>query len=420
MGMNQPLRGLRVVEFASFVAAPSAGMTLAQLGADVIKVDPLGGNTDYRRWPLALDSPDSLFWTSLNRGKRSVAVNMRTPEGQELVLALATAPGRDAGICVDNTVGRSWLSYEAMTARRTDMIAVHIEGRADGGAAVDYTVNSAVGIPMQTGPVDGGPVNHVLPAWDFITGQAISTAVLAALHRRERTGEGSRVEIALADVAAAGVANLGWYTEALQRGNRARHGNHLYGSFGTDFETADGGRVMVVTLSPRQWKSLGEATGLSAALAAMAESFGVDFFTDAGRYEHRDAIADLLRPWFAQRNFAEVEAALNAAGALWGPYQSMRAFAEAFRADPSSAPVLVEVDQPGVGQVISAKSPIRVDGQYVDAGVARSGGQGGSDGGGNGAPMVASALGADTDEILASVLGLSDAELAKLHDLGVI
>ena len=81
MGMNQP-RGLRVVEFASFVAAPSAGMTLAQLGADVIKVDPLGGNTDYRRWPLALDSPDSLFWTSLNRGKRSVAVNTRTPEGR--------------------------------------------------------------------------------------------------------------------------------------------------------------------------------------------------------------------------------------------------------------------------------------------------------------------------------------------------
>lgn len=406
MGVNQPLEGMRVVEIASFVAGPSAGMTLAQLGAEVIKVDPLGGNTDYRRWPLGLDSADSLFWTSLNRGKRSVTVDMRTPQGQELVLALATAPGRDAGIVVDNTVGRLWLSYEAMAARRPDMIAVHLEGRADGGAAVDYTVNSAVGIPTQTGPVDAGPVNHVLPAWDFITGQAISTAVLAALHRRERTGEGARIEIALADVAAAGVANLGWYTEALQRGDRARHGNHLYGSFGTDFETADGGRVMVVALSPRQWKNLGEATGSSEALASLAQELGVDFFTDEGRYVHREAIADLLRPWFASRSLPEVEAALDAAGALWGPYQSMRAFAERFRADPASAPVLVEVEQPGVGPVISARSPIRVEGQYV--------GEPGS------TSMVASALGADTDEVLASVLGISDAELAKLRDSGVI
>lgn len=416
MTMTQPLGGVRVVEFASFVAGPSAGMTLAQLGADVIRIDPLGGNTDYRRWPLAVDSPDSLFWASLNRGKRSVALDVRTPEGQELVLALATAPGRDAGIVVDNTVGRPWLSYEAMAARRPDMIAVHIEGRADGGAAVDYTVNSAVGIPAQTGPADSGPVNHVLPAWDFIAGQATATAVLAALHRRERTGEGSEVEIALADVAAAGVANLGWLTEALQRGNRARHGNYLYGSFGVDFATADGGRVMVVALSPRQWKNLGEATGSSEALASLAESLGVDFFTDEGRYVHREAIADLLGPWFTQRTFAQVEAALTDGGVLWGPYQSMLAFAEQFRADPASAPVLVEVDQPGIGRVISARSPIRVDGEYVDIGHDGPG----YDPAGHSTPMVASVLGADTDEVLASVLGLSDAELARLHDAGTI
>ncbi len=399
-----PLDGLRVVEFASFVAGPSAGMTLAQLGAEVIRIDPLGGNADFRRWPLAGSGGvpgESLFWNSLNRGKRSVAVDVRSPAGQELVLALVTAPGPDAGIVIDNAVGRGWLAYEAMTARRTDMIAVHIEGHADGRSAVDYTVNSAVGVPDLTGPADSAPVNHVLPAWDLIAGQAVTTALLAALHRRGRTGRGSRVELALADVAAAGMANLGWLTEVVARGDRARHGNFMYGSFGVDFATADGGRVMVVALTPRQWRNLTEATGTAVVLADLAASVGADFGADEGRYRHREAIADALRPWFARRTAAQAGEALEAGGVLWGPYRSMLDFAERFRADPASAPVLVDLEQPGVGPVVSASAPFRVDEQYSGA-------------------VPAHALGADTDEVLSEVLGLSAAELDRLHDAGTI
>lgn len=124
---NSPLAGVRVVEFASFVAGPSSGMALAQLGAEVIRVDPIGGNVDYRRWPLSAETGASLYWNSLNRGKKSVVLDLRSERGRDLLLSLATAPGPDAGIVVDNAVGRSWFSYDALSARRSDVIAVRVE-----------------------------------------------------------------------------------------------------------------------------------------------------------------------------------------------------------------------------------------------------------------------------------------------------
>ncbi len=106
--MNEPLAGLHVVECASFVAGPTGGMTLAQLGADVIRIDPVGGGSDHLRWPVAADG-ESFYWASLNKGKRSVAVDMRSAEGKELVTALITAPGPDRGVLIDNVVGRRWM-----------------------------------------------------------------------------------------------------------------------------------------------------------------------------------------------------------------------------------------------------------------------------------------------------------------------
>lgn len=105
--MSRPLSGLHVVECASFVAGPTGGMTLAQLGASVIRVDPLGGGPDHGRWPAAGNGTgDSYYWASLNKGKRSISIDMRSDEGRELVLALATAPGPGRGVLVDNVVGR--------------------------------------------------------------------------------------------------------------------------------------------------------------------------------------------------------------------------------------------------------------------------------------------------------------------------
>lgn len=397
-----PLSGVRVIEFASFVAGPSAGQALAQMGAEVIRVDPMGGNADVQRWPLSTRTGASLYWHSLNRGKRSVMLDVRSEQGRELLLALATAPGADAGIVIDNAVGRPWFSYAALAARRKDVIAVRVQGRSDGGPAVDYTVNGATGVADLTGPnYSDAPVNHVLPAWDLLCGQEVVSALLAALRRRDRSGRGAQVEIALAEVATAAVADLGWFTEAAERGDRARHGNHLYGTFGVDFATADGERVMIVALTARQWSSIGTATGTTAVFAALSASLGTDFTTDEGRYAHRGVIEAILTPWFAQRSSADVHAALSSAGVLWGPYRSTARVARDFAANPASDPVLVALDQPGIGEVISSSSPTRFDGVYSGS-------------------VPAVALGSDTRAVLADVLCLGSAELDRLTASGVI
>jgi 2-methylfumaryl-CoA isomerase len=392
-----PLHGLRILECASFVAGPSGCMALGQLGADVIRVDPLGGAADFHRWPVSQRTGESLYWTALNKGKRSVAVDLRAPEGRELIIALATAPGPDAGIVVDNQVGRPWLSYDALTQKRSDLIQVHIQGHADGRPAVDYTVNPEVGVPDITGPPGvAEPVNHVLPAWDLLTGMTAVTGLLAALHRRERSGQGSFLQIALADVALAGVASMGWLAEADEQGNRPRHGNHVYGSFGVDFATSDGQRVMVVALTARQWEALRTVTHTQAVFAALEDALGVDLAVETDRYQLRETIAAVLRPWFSARTLAEVTRDLEAAQVLWSRYRTMPEVVSNFR-DRSSPSVLAEVDQPGIGSVVSARSPLRNGPEY-------------------GCTAVAPRLGQHSDEVLAEVLGLSDAELGRLHD----
>lgn len=403
---HRPLTGLEIVECASFVAGPTAGMTLAQLGAAVIRIDPIGGNSDHNRWPLVGGGngpadADSYYWASLNKGKRSVAVDLRSDEGRELVLALIAAPGEQRGILVDNVVGRRWMSNAVLVARRPDLIHLRVQGYADGRPAVDYTVNAEMGIPDITGPEGGGaPVNHVLPAWDLVAGLTVSTGVLAALHERSRTGCGAYVELALADVALAGVANLGWLSEAAERGvNRPRHGNHVYGSFGVDFAAADGSRVMVVALTPGQWSALCEVTGTREVFAALETALDADLTEEADRYRLRETIAAILRPWFAARDSKQIRDELDAARVLWGRYQGMLDVVAAHR--DGRHPVLADATLPGGAAAITARSPIRWNGTY-------------------GTPGAAPDLGRETDQVLADRLGLSAAEIGRLHDRGVV
>jgi len=254
-----PLAGMRVLEISSFVAAPLGGMTLAQLGAEVIRVDPLGGAADIARWPLAPDG-GSLYWAGLNKGKRSVTLDLRSPEGQRTVADLVANSGPDGGIVLTNA-GFPWLSYGALRERRPDLIHLAITGKHDGTTAVDYTVNAGIGFPLATGD-EGlrGPVNHVLPAWDVACGLYAATGLLAAERHRRRTGAGSSITLALADVALAITGHLGFLAEAALTGTgRPRIGNHLYGSFARDFRTRGGDSVMVVALTARHFADLARA-----------------------------------------------------------------------------------------------------------------------------------------------------------------
>ena len=390
-----PLDGLQLIEGSAFVAAPSGGMTLAQLGADVIRFDQIGGGLDHKRWPLT-DSGESIYWAGLNKGKRSIQVDLRSPEARELLTELIAR----AGNFLTNFPARGWMAPDTLRGRRADLVMVAVTGNRDGSTALDYTVNCALGYPAATGPVgDDTPVNHVLPAWDLVCGQTAALGILAADRHRFRTGEGSTMSVALSDVALAAVAALGHVGEAQVNGTqRERYGNDLYGAYGRDFVTGDGERVYAVGISPKQWSSLLEATEATPVVDAIASAGGYDFADEGDRFRARDEIGAAIAPWIAARPLAEVAARFDELGVCWGRYQT---FLELVAEDPRVRPeagLFREVDQPAIGTYLSPGSPVAFDGEIPVE------------------PGVAPALGQHTDEILAEELGLSSKEIGRLHD----
>jgi 2-methylfumaryl-CoA isomerase len=400
---GEPLRGVRVVEGSAFVAAPLGGMTLAQLGADVIRVDTVGGGLDYRRWPVN-EERNSFFWAGLNKGKRSVVADLRSPEGRELVQALVTATDPEGGIFLSNFPASGWLADGVLRERREDLIYVNIIGNPDGSTAVDYTVNPSSGFALATGPIGyDRPTNHVLPAWDITTGMHAGLAVLGAFRLREQTGEGTFATISLADVAIAMVANLGYLAQAqLSSENRVSTGNDLYGAFGRDFPTADGRRIMVVAISLRQWQSLVEVTGIGPHLPAIEAALEVDLREEGDRFRARDAIAAFIAPWVEARRLDEVRKVFDEHGVAWGPYQTFRQLAAEDWRCSTDNPIFHELHQPGIGDVLVPGSPIRDRATEPPT------------------PAPAPLLGQHTAEVLEGILGLTQREVGDLHDRGIV
>jgi 2-methylfumaryl-CoA isomerase len=396
------LAGLRVVEAAAFVAAPLGGMTLAQMGADVIRIDPLQGGLDYRRWPETEDGT-SLFWCGLNKSKRSVALDLARPEGREIAMALACAPGDNAGLFLTNFPPRGWLDHEKLRARRPDLIQLTLQGDRHGGSAVDYTVNARVGVPYFTGePGAEGAVNHVLPAWDLITGQMVAVGLLAAERHRRITGEGQHVRLALQDVGLAVMNHLGFIEEARRGQPRARHGNELFGAFGRDFETADGERVMVVGLTGKMWRTLCEALDIQAEVDAVGARLGLDLSQEGNRFRARRELAVLMAPRIRARTLADLAQDFDRLGVCWGRYQDI---AQLVRDDPECSlanPMFSLVRQGGVGEMLAAGLPLDFSArERVPA-----------------AP--APVLGEHTEQVLQELLGMGQAEFGRLHDQGIV
>jgi 2-methylfumaryl-CoA isomerase len=395
------LSGLRVVEQGAFVAVPLAGMTLAQMGAEVIRIDRLQGGLDATRWPVTATG-QSLFWAGLNKGKKSVTLDLAQPEGQELAAALITAAGSDAGCYLTNLRSPGPLDYPALSAARPDLIMVSLIGTRRGEPAVDYTVNAAIGFPMATGPAGGDPVAHVLPAWDCIAGGMVVQALLAAERHRLRTGTGQLAELSLKDVAAAMLGNLGIIAEVVvNRYDRPQIGNALYGAYGMDFLCRDGARVMVVGLTARQWGGLVKVTSMGEAIAALATALSLDLADEGNRFRARDAITELLRPWFAARDLSDIAPMFQKAGLTWAPFHS---FASAVATDPDLSPdnpLFSLIDQPGIGSYPVPGTPIHF------GAIPRQ------------PPQPAPALGQHTEQVLAEVLGLGSGQIGDLFDRGL-
>jgi 2-methylfumaryl-CoA isomerase len=259
-------------------------------------------------------------------------------------------------------------------------------------------------LPFVTGPTTfPRPVNHLLPAWDCIAGQMAAVGLLAAERHRRLTGDGQLVRIALKDVALAMLGHLGKIAEVMINDtDRPKDGNYLYGAFGRDFGTLDGKRLMVVGLTRNQWSSLVAATGLAEELEVLAKRLHLDFEKEGDRFRARREIARILEPWFATRMLVEIRKIFAKYNITWAPYRSVR---ETIEHDPDCStqnPLFGMVEQPGIGTYLMPGSPIdfsAIERRQVTR-----------------API----LGEHTDEILLDILGLSQAEVGRLHDDGVV
>lgn len=402
--MYELLKGLTVVECSSFVASPSAGLYLSQMGADVIRIDPIGGGPDFNRWPVS-ERGDSFYWEGLNKGKKSVTVDIRSPEGRALVQRLAVSGGEQGGLFLTNYPAKGFLSHDVLSELRPDLITCRIMGHQDGRTALDYTVNSAVGVPYMTGPPELGdqPVNHALPAWDLLAGAYAAFSILAALRHRDKTGEGQEVRVSLADLAITSLANLGQVAEVIAKGaDRERCGNDVFGTYGRDFVTRDNRRLMIMAITTKQWKALVDVLGIASKIEVLEEAFGVSLSqSDSFRYEKREYLHPIVEAAVHGFDYATLTEALTKAGGCWGPYQMLSEAIE----EPAlikNNPIFKTMENrsgmsypiPGAAAMIPSQK--------------------------RHAARPASELGTDTRQVIQSLLTLEDSQISQLFDQGII
>ena len=401
--MYDLLSGLSIIEASSFVASPTAGLYCAQMGAEVIRVDHKAGGLDYDRYMLTKEGR-SLSWENLNRAKKSVALDLRSGEGRELLVELSAKTGN----LITNLPERSFLSHGAIAARRPDLVSVRIMGWHDGRQAMDFTVNAASGYPLMCGPEDwdpatAPPVNQVLPAWDFVTGAYCAFALLAGLRHRDASGEGSEIRVPLGDVAIGTMANSGAMAEMLYRGgDRERLGNAIWGAFGRDFRSRDGVRFMVAALTAKQWDGLVAAFDLTDEIAELENELNVRFADgDRPRFEHRHRLFELFGTRSQTYDWHALSDRLTQHGTTFERYRTMHEAAndaELVTENPLFGP---SPANPSGFEYPATRSFANIP--TLDAGL----------------PRAAPYLGQHTEEVLADRLGLASGAIGDLVDRGI-
>jgi crotonobetainyl-CoA:carnitine CoA-transferase CaiB-like acyl-CoA transferase len=345
-----PLAGVRVADLSRVLAGPYCTMVLADLGADVIKVERPQGGDETRSWGPPFAGGEAAYYLSVNRGKRSCALDLSQPEGRALALELCAA----ADVVIENfKVGgadRLGVGYEQVRERNPTVVYCSITGfgsqrEPSGRPGYDFVAQAESGLMSITGAEDGPPYKVGVALVDVLTGLHAAAGVLAALHG----GEGGRIEVPLLDSGLAGLVNVA--QNALVTGREPeRHGNaHPNIVPYQAFETSSG-RIAVAAANDGLFRSLCSAMGLEAL------SSDERFTTNAVRVEHRGELVPILEARFRERSAEDWLAALEAAGVPSGKVRSIPDALEAAAA--AGRPATVKVEHPTAGPLDLVASPI--------------------------------------------------------------
>ncbi|WP_296279279.1 CaiB/BaiF CoA-transferase family protein [Pseudoxanthomonas sp.] len=402
--MPRALAGVRVLDLTRVLAGPWCTQVLADLGADVVKVERPGSGDDTRGWgpPFLRDADgnetgESAYYLCANRNKRSLAVDIATEEGQAVIRRLAS----ESDVLVENfkvgDMARYRLDASTLRAANPRLVYCSITGFGQDGpyarrAGYDFAIQGLGGLMGVTGAANGEPQKVGVAVADLFTGMYATVAILAALRHRDATGEGQVIDMALLDAQVAMLANLGSHYlvggEVPPRQGNA-HANIVPYQV---FAVADG-HIIVAVGNDRQFVRLCEMLDL-AALAGDPR-----YATNAARVRHRDALVPLLQDAFHARERHGWLALLEAAGIPCGPVNDI---ADVF-ADPQvkARGMVTRIEHPHAGAVPLVASPLKLSATPVDL---------------RHAPPL---LGQHTDEVLREA-GYDEAEIASLRALGAI
>lgn len=392
------LKGLRVLELANVLAGPATGMFCAELGAEVLKLEHPQGGDPTRGWTVPEEQPwggVSAYFAATNWGKKSLTVDLTKNEGQTIAQGLAAKadvviaafkPGDDARLGVDAT---------RLRAANPKLIYAQVSayGIEDPRPGFDAVIQAEAGFMHLNGDPEGPPTKMPVALMDLLAAHQLKEALLLALLKRERFGEGSHIQIALFDAALASLANQATnHLVAGRNPGRMGSGHPNVVPYGTLYAAQDGKHFVLAIGTDRQFTALARALGL--------EGLAKDprFATNGARVQHRDALDEILHRAFGAENSATLERALAAAKV---PFGLVNDLTEAFAHPRAQRTALTGVL--ANGQPLRAVSSLAFEG-----GIPRQN------------PSAPPALGAHTDEVLRTTLGYSESHLAVLRAQGVL
>jgi crotonobetainyl-CoA:carnitine CoA-transferase CaiB-like acyl-CoA transferase len=395
--MDGPLAGIRVLDLTRVLAGPFATMLLADLGADVIKVERPGDGDETRHIPPQRDG-ESHYFLSVNRNKRGIVLDFKDPRGRELALELARA----SDVLMENfrpgVTGRLGLDYEAVRQVNPEIVYCSISAFGQSGplatrSAFDVAMQAMGGVMSLTGEPGGPPMRSGLPLADLATGLFAAVGLLAAVVEKQRTGRGQLVDVAMFDSMAGLLTQYaGRYFMTGESAQRVGNGHPGVAPYGT-YEAKDGD-IVIANLGERFWPKIARAIG-------RPDLAGDERFrTNARRVARRGELDELINAETRKRTVAEWEAVFETYDVPHAPVLTVQQVLEHPQAKARG--MVTEVDHPNLGRT-------RVTGRAVDLPAHPE-------------PHLRPAplLGEHTDQVLAEVLGCPAERLRELRDAGVL